>query len=275
MKHIQDNNISAISANSFQLNFEPSFMLDEHPKRLWKAGVDITTSVITAEVSYGCSDIAIFGTNAVTASVLVYDPNAMEWGKEILGSGSLGSQDEWGEEILGGGSLGSDDEWANTEINISGTVEQRSFSEALWIELNETIVRPVIAEVTLIGPGGETLHAGIMRASISEDYGVTAPEAGLNEGRQDFSIETQLQNGARYYKKRDIVRIFSGSIYMDTTEWYKLAQSYDTIGSQPTAWNLTTLPVTDWLIFGYISNLSGSHITKTIVNVNINITEVI
>ncbi len=267
MKHIKENNITALSAGSFQANFEPSFMLDEHPKRLWKAANGISVETITAEISYGCSDIALFGTNAIVASVLVFDPNAIEFGDDA----SSTVADIYGDD----GSSRVSDIWANSEINITGTFEQRSFSEALWIELNEIVGVPCIAEITVETGTGNTVNVGVIRAAVAEDYNVTAPETGINEGRRDFSIETQLQNGARYYKKRDIVRTFDSTIHMDTTEWYKLAQSYDTIGAQPTAWNLTTLPGTDWLIFGYIDGITGNHILDTVTQANITIIEVI
>lgn len=255
MKHIAINQITSITADYADVEFPATNMLDDKPKRVWKAGGGVSSATVSIEVSGECSDIAIFGTNAITATFDVYDPNAIEWG----------DSDTWGDT----------DTWANSDfVGITGTVIRRENTGAMWIALNQTLTRPCIADLYLLASGGDELYAGITTAGLGDDFNEAGMRYGLSEDRRDYSVTAELSNGARYYKKRDIARTFSGSVLMLTTDYHRLIDTFDTLGSVPSAWKMTDINSTEWLIFGYPS-ISCSHDYSLHSTVNIQINEVV
>lgn len=230
MRHISENKIVSISANSEAPNFPATRMLDEHPKRPWKAATGVSVATITAGVVGGCSDIMFAGTNAASASVTVTDPNAIEWESGL----------DWETGV----------DWAELPAALTATVTQRSASRSLWIQLSDTVEIPCEVEVVLSGPGGEAVHAGVMYAGIAATYGGRNPQYGLQQSKTDYSIFDENSNGSFYYKKRDIVRSFECQGLFTRAEALNLQESFGSLGKNPSAWRLTDETGNDWVVFG-------------------------
>jgi len=219
MKHILINQIVDISANYENGNFPASNLLDMRPKRIWSAGGIRVNATIALEVSGNISDIAIFNTNAKTATFAASDPCEIEWAET----------DAWAET----------DTWANSGIGtITGTVTQVSNSDALWISLSTPITVPCVMSINLTSTGSEVLYAGAIVAGMAEDYGGANFRYGAGEQLVDYSIVSQNSAGSRYYKKRDIVRQVQLTALMLRTESTKLLDTVRNYGAVPSAWKL-------------------------------------
>lgn len=385
MRHIKENRIASITAGSENANYPADNVLDSHPSKPWKAEDGVSSTVITAEVNYGVSDVAIFGTNAASATVAATDPNEISWGDDdvwgteipavadytqLVTNGTFDSNisgwidESWGtgtvawqsggfarltrgvdadnrgqltQEIITevgqtynllikndssspgraglivdktfidtieiGEKLSLDleaigtateiklfsatnnsycdidfvsaritqdsDTWANTTITTpSVTQYQRSTSEALWLQLADTIDRPAELAITLTAPVGETVYAGVMRSSIAETYGGNNPKYGLSIGGLDTSIEAEMSNGSRYYKKRNVLRQVGVEVLMTTNSAFEVIKFYQQYGKTETAWKLTDLNSNEWVLFGYIEpSTSYDYLGRSTVNI--------
>ena len=91
MRRIKQDNVTGVVASSTLTNFPASFLMDEHPSRIWKGGVGERSVTLSMSVAFGMTDIMLFNTNAETAAISIYDPNFMEWGFATDGWGGLES----------------------------------------------------------------------------------------------------------------------------------------------------------------------------------------
>lgn len=230
MRHIASNKIISIAADSEDANFPASRVLDEHPKRKWKAAAGVYNATLTAEVIGGCSDIMIAGTNAASASVTVTDPNEIEWESGI----------DWEPGV----------EWASLPAALTVSVVQRSQSQSLWIQLSDTVVIPCEVSIELTGPGGTAVCSGVVLAGIADTYGDRNPSYGMEHTRIDFGITAENSNGSFYYKKRDNVREFSVDGIALRADAIRLLDTFDVLGSNPSAWKLTNADGNDFVVFG-------------------------
>lgn len=133
MKHIRENNIVSISALSENASYPATNMLDEHPKRKFKAADLINSTVITVGIVGGCSHILLAGTNAATATVNVTDPSVCAWAEgdewggttttataatDLATNGSFTSNiNDWTDESTGSGSIA----WSSGQMRITGS----------------------------------------------------------------------------------------------------------------------------------------------------------
>jgi hypothetical protein len=260
MKHIPSSNIASITTTSEDSDFLLESVLDNHPSRLYKAISGVSSVVLTATINVGVSAVMIAGSNATSASILAYDINEVAWGDSDL----------WGDS----------DVWANAEVGVTGYTVQRSSTGSIWIELTETIDRPITLEITLTTASGTTLEAGVLTANISNTYSSTEfpanPNFGLTESRVDYSIKARYSNGARYYKKGDIVRQFAGTVEMERDEFYTLMTVYDTYGEIPSGWKLTDIESNNWVVLALMDGPPrGVHDTPNGVSVELKLLEVV
>jgi len=140
-------------------------------------------------------------------------------------------------------------EWLNKPLSVTGSVQQRSKSESLWIELSETVNVPVQVTITAQSARWTTFEAGIITAGIAETYGDKEPKYGIEIGRADYGIEEENSNGSYYYKKRDIVRQFSVDALVTHENAFKLLDNFELIGKHPSAWKITGQDSTEWVVF--------------------------
>lgn len=264
MKVIYPNKISAVSASSSDAEYPTSYLLDDHIKRPWKS--TINTGTLTISVDGGSSGIlgcGIFETNAIRAVITVrnntdtadiipavtYDTGATTWYGFITGDGD--------------------------------------YFKNLWHEYSSATYPAVESQhkirIALTASAGQQVYVGIVRAGKSKDF--RNPQYGLKEGLKDYSIKKELNNGARYYRKRDIARTFSGQVMVDRDpDFYKFLHDVaQTAGGIPLAWLLydddsvlTTNEENRWAIFGYLDDMpAGTHDYYSHSQISFSITEAV
>lgn len=119
---------------------------------------------------------------------------------------------------------------------------------------------PHIIEITLQALPGETIECGILRAGMVMTF--PDPLYGIKEGLRDTSIIKELNNGARYVRKRDIVRTFDMQVVMKRDrDFYTIMRDFVRInGVKPTFWKTASIATTDWSVFGALSGMpDGTH----------------
>ena len=106
-------------------------------------------------------------------------------------------------------------------------------------------------------PGSIAPYCGIVRAGYSYEF--MNPKYGFSEGLKDLSIEKSLNNGALYYKKRSIARIFSGSFDVERdSDFYTFMHTIVMqFGKRPMFWRLTDLDNMDWVVFARLTKMPG------------------
>lgn len=286
MRHLKENKIVDISAASEDASFLIANVLDEHPKKVWKAASGTHTTILTIDVSEEISDIAIFGTNATAATVKLSDPNEISWGDSDLWGGDGtettllvdGSNQivDGTSDLVDGTATGVQDVWANTQITTPPVTKyQRSNSEALWLQLGETVYRQSEIELSLASAKNTTLYAGVIHIDLAETYGGRNPKYGARQAPVDTSVSRELSNGSFYYKKRDVYRVFDVDVTMLRSDASDLIKFFEDYGQAPTAWRLTDLDSQDWVVYGRMQEPSESHDTPTRNNVNFRIAEVL
>jgi hypothetical protein len=250
LKVLIPGDMTNISANLEDADFPVENVLDSHVKRKYKSST--FQGQITFEIAGGIDTVAIFGTNAQTASLTISDPNEVEWETGV----------EWEPGV----------EWELVEVSVPDiALIQQASSYAMWFE-STAVSAPVQVTLSLVSHPDTILEVGVVRAGISTEF--RNPSFGLNESLVDYSIKKTLSNGATYYKKRDIVRQFSGDVVVDRdNDFYLLTQDIiRTHGSIPFAWKLTEIN-DNWVVFGRPSMPSGSHVSPTYSTVQFSITE--
>jgi hypothetical protein len=230
--------LGSVTADTEDANFLASNLLDDRPKNYWKSGGS-NIATLTAVVGAGSDQVAIFNTNAITASI---------------------------------------------SIQVAA-VEQEAFSidlssphshNRLWQSYTKQMAAHTIV-ITLIAAAASAIYAGVLRAGT----GLTLrnPNYGISEGRKDFSIIKELNNGAYYIRKRNIVRTFNLSFLSarSSADYYAFSAFYDNYGPEPVAILLAEgIDDLEWAIFGHIIQpFSANHEYYSHSNVSYEITEAV
>jgi len=254
MKVIALNKISSLTVDSENALFPIENVLDAYPTRLFKADGDYQAT-LTCVVSAGTNAIAVYGTNAQGASVTITDPNAIEWH----------SESEWD----------SESDWAYAEPSATIEIDQSGDAYSLWGDF-DYINSPMNIELVLSTSSSLVLEVGVLR--IGEAKTFKNPKYGLQEGLVDYSILKELSNGAFYYKKRNIVRTFSGQIFEDRDDDFYtfMADIARTYGKAPMAWRLTDEDSMNWVVFARFSDIPiGMHDAPDYSTINFSLIEVL
>ena len=223
MKIIYPEKQTAISVTSADSNFPSDNLLDDKPSKLWKASSGTNTATITVTIDANAGAIALFNTNADTVTITAKDN----------GGATVKTQ----------------------TFTLNGT---RTYDRC-WMEYTAQAAEHS-ATLELTSAVGTTVEAGIVRAGVLVDF--KNPQYGLTESRLDYSIVRELNNGAMYTKKRNIVRSFSLQIDMiRSSEFYDLCDIYDFYGPNPFAMLLAEdIQDSQWAVFGRMGNpFQGTH----------------
>lgn len=170
-------------------------------------------------------------------------------------------------------------EWDNTGF-VSGqefTLNQQGNTYALWLDFENTSEAPIKVDLVFSSTSRKVIEVGVIRCGISYNADVN-PQRPMTEELVDYSIVRELSNGATYVKKRDIVREFSGELYLARERdfynfMYGVARE---IGQQPIAWKITDINLIDWIVFGRLTNMPvGRHSDPDRSRVNFKIREVL
>lgn len=253
LRVLAGNAITTVLADTVNANFPASNMLDEHPKRKYKADAgDYQATLVVQVKSINC--LALFGTNAQSCRVTISDPNAIAWQQGTA----------WEEGTA----------WANIEITAPVVnLAQQSESFALWVDM-EPIDAPVAVSLLLVAPIGQTIEVGVLRAGVALFF--PCPQYGIREGLIDYSIRQEMANGSWYYKRRDIVRQFTGDLLTTRdADFYRfLYQVIRANGSTPLAWRLIGSS-DNWVVFARPEMPQGEHQAANRQVISFQLTEVI
>ena len=254
MKNIYADKISAVVADAENANFPIANIQDDHPKNLYKHTG--TTAIITATVSSGAAALALFNTNATAATVVI----------------ALGMDIDLEDGLtLESGLTVETDESVSTLYDLSGSTGR------LWGTYTQIDVVHY-AEITLTGTA--IIEAGKLTIGALNTF--TDPLPGVKESPVDYSIKKQLNSGAWYFRKRDVVRDFKLRVPVQrnnswSSDFYDLVYNiYEQIGPQPIAWHLVS-DQGDWEWVGFLSiqQLIGYHDLPEYSFVDIDFLEVV
>jgi len=204
-------NVTSISASSSDANFPVTTLRDNFTTNLRKAASG-TTAHITLLVSKRTA-VELPNTNSTSVVVSAHSGEAYT------------NEDGW--------SLEEDWSYTNDEFVVTSKIYNLPGAAGrLWAEYDE-FTEPHTLTLSLISDS--VPNAGIIRAGVVEEFRDAAPKHGENS--IDYSIEKELNNGADYFRKRNVVRTFDNLTMYETREnaWRFKHRIFDAVGPQPLA----------------------------------------
>jgi hypothetical protein len=241
MKVMANQKITAVTSTSEDANYPDDNILDEHPKKLWKAASGQHEATLTFSITNGSAGIAIFNTNALSISATVTDANAISWYTADV---------DWSSDAAW---VAEDALLSNEVYNLDGE------AGSAWLEWATSPVT-VSAAITFTASSEGTVQAGVAVSDAVHEF--TCPDMGVNEGLKSYDIVKELQNGAFYTKQRDTVREFSFSFTEDRAiDFYEFMYTVSReLGFEPAAWWLADMDDYWWVVYARFSRMpSGSH----------------
>jgi hypothetical protein len=247
-------NVTSVTASSEDAAFPVTNVQNDFTTDLWKAASGIVSAILTIAASKG-SAVELLNTNATSATVTV-------------GSGGYYTL-EAAFSLEAGFSLETDATATTTVYSLPGTAGR------LWAEYS-AYTTPHIIQIVLTAAA--TVYAGIVRAGNVEQF--HDPAAKFSEAAKDYSIERELNNGADYFRKRNIVRTFSGMKIMETqANALKFKMSvWDKVGPKPLAIRLAHANVSDdeFILFAKrVSSPRLDYLTPTLTQITFDLKEVV
>lgn len=249
-----DDNVTSCVASSEDANFPDENLRDDFTTNLWKAASG-TTATITLQVTKG-SAILIMNTNATAITIL---------------TGS-------GESYVNESGFANESGYAYAADSVTNvpTSDLPGVGGRIWVEYPEILLPHTI---TISMTAAAVPYAGIVRAGIVQTFRDPAPNNG--EGSQDYSIEKELNNGADYYRKRNIVRTFSNLSMIETraNAWLFKHDIFDAVGPQPLGIRIfegANVDDCEFVVFAKrMSSPQLEHLTKDFTRISFNLREVI
>lgn len=198
-------------------NYPADNVLDPHPKRPYKA-ISKNDATLEFLTNGGANACAIFGTNAEQVTINVYDETKTTL--EYTESFNIKDQVTTYLELMQDSGRRWSEIWINYPYQIGIHIVELIFSRT--------------------GSVTDQLYVGIVRDGQTKGW--RDVRAGLKQSLEDYSVKRQLNNGAFYYLKRDIVRTFNGQIIANRVnrDFYNfLIDVAQDGGEAPIAWYLS------------------------------------
>jgi len=219
--------ISSLTADSANASYPAANMLLESPKRIWRAASDAVTSATLSWTITGPVDTVVLHHAVADAVTLEYY------------TGST---------------------WATPPGLDAETYDDPLFSGYIthWITFT-ALSGSVQLRLTLTQTGSSTIRAAnLLAGSAVTVDGVVYP---LQESLLDTSIRTPLLNGEEYYLKRDVPRMFTGSVLADraTTVRALMLDIGRRYGATPCAVQLAPPWGDDFMVYGRLGMPQASH----------------
>lgn len=256
MKLMEENDIINITASTEDSSYPASNMLNDSPKKRWKANT-INNQTLDVDVMSGSKGMAFFNISGIESiSAISLDAFNMEWG----GSTAWGSPTEWGYT-------------ANSAISFTVDATDKNMA---WVDY-DYVIGATTLRLTITSKFGSFPSIGIITSGPV--FECEDPQPDWDYSFIDYSIVTELSNGAFDSRDRDVVRIFSGNIFMTTTQFFDFSEKYrDSIKSNPRAWWFASKYFDEnYLIYGRLSGTPSASMTSldgsTKANVSLSITE--
>lgn len=223
--------ISSLTADSANASYPAANLLLESPKRIWiAASSSVTSATLTWSITGPVDTVVLHHAVADTVTLEYYT------GSTWATTPGLDAE-EYDDPLFSGYTT----HWL-TFTALSGSVQLR---------------------LTLTQAGTSAIRAAnLLAGSAVAVDGVVYP---LQESLLDTSIRTQLLNGEEYYLKRDVPRMFSGSVLADRAATVRalmldIGRRY---GSTPCAVQLAPPWGDDFMVYGRLGTPQASHILPT------------
>lgn len=223
--------IASVTASSAHADFPGSELLRESPKRRWiAASSSVTSATLTWSIT-GPVDTVVLHHAVANAATLEYYTGAA-WASPP----------------------GLDAAYYDDPLFPTYTTHWLTFT---------ALTGSVQLRLTLTQAGTSTIRAAnLLAGSAVTVDGVVYP---LQEGLIDTSIRTPLLNGEEYYLKRDIPRMFTGSVLADRAVTVRalmldIGRRY---GSTPCAVQLAPPWGDDFMVYGRLGMPQASHAWPT------------
>ncbi len=250
MRVIYPDKVSGVTAASQAANYPDDNLLDNHPKKIWQ-GDGVAESQVTVGVYGGANAVGFAGLGVVSIGLTVKDSNT----STVISKVSY--------DLKG------------IDTYFKFFTDTFTAYTSFWIDYEyQDDFHYLVFD--MIENSGNTVVAGVVRAGPSR--GFYEPNFDLVEGMKDYSIVKELNNGAFYIRKRDVVKTFSGSVELERDgDFYVFMR--DVIfkeGSNPLFWRITDYTNNDWAVFARAEQMpSGAHNSRDFSVVNFSFIEVI
>lgn len=289
MKIIRKNEILSLTSTSSAASNPVTNLLSYQPKVKWTAAsASVTSATITATVEGTTGGLGLVGVVADAVVVQITDPTGIVW--ENLswwgdtGEGTILDPDtdlDPDTALIPAGVEDGSVEWYPSQApdlvreynwgetgedfrNLWVSFEQFSGSVNITIELRKDATTP------------KTLAAGVLM--IGDPIDVPGVQYPLEETLLDYSIEDTLLNGAQFYKRRDIVRVFSGTAVFERKKYFQefMRDIVRLYGRTPMMVSLLdTQTNTDFVFYGRLSAMpTASHFSYDYSSLNFQFIEV-
>ena len=267
MKLIYPDNITSITASAENANFPAVNLLDDHPKKVFK-GTSKTATLTCVVIGGGA--LAVFATNALSVRLTLSVGQTIEWYfVQTHPLSSTGVRWEPGSGI----SWDTGGDSTTTEIAyLPGSIDG-----AAWFDFEEERTGTFTAEVRLVAKAGEIIQAGVVKCGTLRTF--NDPKYGIQEGLEDYSIVKELNNGATYIRKRDVVSTFDFTIVPERDpDFYIFMRTVaKALGPAPVAWRISTNSTDEeWIVFARFDDMPrGSHDYPAYSPIDVSLLEVI
>ena len=250
MKVIYPEKVNTITASSEDTNWPVSNLLDNYRVHPWKS-TETGSASLTVSMLGGANAVAIFNVPGVdTIRVQVsndtdgtvfdetYDQHVIDTYTAFFTNSAFDYPDLWAEYPY------------------------------------QTLDHTITITFTMVNTS-DVVSVGVLRAGLAKEF--REPESGIKEVLKDFSVVKELNNGAFYVRKRNIIRTFAGTFWSNRDrDFYVFRDLYQTIGQQPFAAKIVDDNSQNWNIFGRFSEpISGEHRQGNWSHINFSIEEVI
>jgi len=252
MKVIYPDKVSGVTAANADANYPDDNLLDNHPKKIWRYSGVTDSGDVTVAVYSGANAVGFAGISATSIALTV---------KNAASSSTLADK------------VSYDLKGINTYFKFF-TDTFTSYT-SFWIDYDyQDIEHNLIFEFA--HSSGNTIETGVVRAGPAR--GFYEPGFNLVEGMKDYSIVKELNNGAFYIRKRDIVKTFSGDVELkrDGDFYVFMRDVVQQEGANPLFWRITDYENNDWAVFARVDKtLKAKHNKVDYSTINFSFIEVL
>lgn len=235
MKLIMDNLVYAATATNPDTGYPAVNVYNEHPQKVCKsltvAGTLKNTITVT---SYGdCNSLCLVNTNATQVEITI---------KNTTETTTL-----WGPYTY-------DLSGIDTIIPLMHDIKVRY--KDLWIDYpHQSAAIKIIIKLYLAYTTDTIVYCGVVVNGLRQLMPDPLAASGITENLEDTSIVKWTSNKSLYYRKRSVLRKYSGSVRMDrqNTLFFFLRYIIIRKGPAPMAWAITNADNQVWIVYGTIA----------------------
>jgi len=236
MKVIMDNLVYAASATNPDTAYPAENVYDEHPKKVCKslavAGTLKNTITVT---SYGdCNSIGIVNTNATQIEITI--------------------KDETGATTI----------WGPVAYDLSGIDrimplmhDLKVRYKDLWVDFPHQVSPiQIVIKFYLANTTDTIVYCGVIVSGLRYEMNNPLAANGIQESLIDTSVIKWTSNQSLYYRKRDVLRKYSGTVMMNRQNdlFFFIRYIIMRKGPAPMLWAITSESNQEWIVYGTIAD---------------------